>query len=82
MSQAVKLKGFVKHDGQILRFWYALSDSWVACSENIQFVVEDFGRNFIMSMKENRKFAMSKEDKANGKYISNKEPPDFNSGTP
>ena len=39
----------------------------------MQFVTEDCGRDFMMAMKENRKVSLSKQDKANGKYISIKE---------
>jgi DDE superfamily endonuclease len=73
ISKQEHFRTLVKHGSQNLRFRYVLSDSWFACSENMQFVVEDCGRDFIMAMKENRKVALSKEDKANGKYISIKE---------
>lgn len=63
----------VKHGKEHLRFRYLLADSWFACSDNMKFVLEDCGRDFIMAMKENRKVALSKQDKANGKYISIKE---------
>jgi len=39
----------------------------------MKFVVQDCGRDFIMELKENRKMALSKEDKAIGKYVSIKE---------
>lgn len=73
ISKQEHFRELVKHGSQNLRFRYVLSDSWFACSENMQFVVEDCGRDFIMAMKENRKVALSKDDKAKGKYISIKE---------
>ena len=73
VSKQEHFRTLVKHGTQHLRFRYVLADSWFACSENMQFVMEDCGRDFIMALKENRKVALSKEDKANGKYISIKE---------
>lgn len=63
----------INHSHQRLSFRYVLSDSWFACADNMKFVVETCGRDFIMAIKENRKVAVSKEDKALGKYISIKE---------
>lgn len=73
VSKQEHFRTLVKHGTKHLRFRYVLADSWFACSENMRFVLEDCGRDFIMAMKENRKVALSKEDKANGKYISIKE---------
>lgn len=73
VSKQEHFRTLVKHGSQNLRFRYVLADSWFACSDNMRFVLEDCGRDFIMAMKENRKVALSKEDKANGKYISIKE---------
>jgi hypothetical protein len=73
ISKQEHFRTLVKHGSQNLRFGYVLSDSWFTCSKNMQFVVEDCGRDFIMAMKANRKVALSKQDKANGKYISIKE---------
>lgn len=73
ISKQEHFRTLVKHGTQHLQFRYVLADSWFACSENMKFVFEDCGRDFIMAMKENRKVALSKEDKAIGKYISIKE---------
>lgn len=73
ISKQEHFRTLVKYGSRNLMFRYVLSDSWFACSENMQFVLEDCGRDFIIAMKENRKIALSKEDKANGKYISIKE---------
>lgn len=73
VSKQEHFRTLVKHGTQHLRFRYVLADSWFACSDNMQFVTEDCGRDFIMAMKENRKVALSKQDKAKGKYISIKE---------
>lgn len=54
-------------------FSYALSDSWFCNSDNMAFVASKCNNNFIMAMKENRKVALSLEDKKQGKYISIKE---------
>lgn len=73
VSKQEYFRTLVKHGTQHLRFRYILADSWFACADNMRFVMEECGRDFIMAMKENRKVALSKEDKANGKYISIKE---------
>jgi hypothetical protein len=73
ISKQEHFRTLVKHGSQNLRFRYVLSDSWFTCSENMKFVVEDCSRDFIMALKENRKVALNKQDKANGKYISIKE---------
>ncbi|MFT4152548.1 MAG: transposase [Parafilimonas sp.] len=70
MGKQAHFRDLVKHSCDNLRFRYVLSDSWFACAENMQFITEQCGRDFIMAMKENRKVAFSKADKAAGKYIS------------
>jgi len=59
--------------GAQLRFRYVLNDSWFASSENMAYIDQQMDRYFIMAMKDNRKVALSKEDKLAGKYISIKE---------
>jgi hypothetical protein len=73
VSKQEHFRTLVKHGAQHLRFRYVLADIWFACSDNMRFVLEDCGRDFIMAMKENRKVALSKQDKANGKYTNIKE---------
>ncbi len=72
ISKHEYFRDMVKHGSDRLRFKYVLSDSWFACADNMQFVVQ-CGQDFIMAIKENRKVALSKEDKLSGKYISIKE---------
>lgn len=52
-----------------LVFSYILADSWFASAENINFI-DKAQRLFIMPLKSNRKVALSKQDKAQGKYQS------------
>jgi hypothetical protein len=73
VSKQEHFRNLVQHGTGRLRFKYVLSDSWFACADNMQFIVQDCGRNFIMALKENRRVALSKEDKLSGKYISIKE---------
>lgn len=73
VSKQAYFRELLKHGAQHLRFRYVLADSWFTSSDHMQFAVEDCGRDFIMAMKENRKVALSKKDKADGKYISIKE---------
>ena len=72
VSKHEHFRDMVKHSSDRLGFKYVLSDSWFACADNMNFVVQCAG-DFIMAIKENRKVALSKEDKLSGKYISIKE---------
>src|SRR3954471_2208524 len=47
---------------------YVLNDVWYASSENMIYVKEDLGKEFIMSVKTNRKVALSLEHKKRGEY--------------
>jgi hypothetical protein len=51
-------------------FQHVLADIWFASAENMRFVKMDLEKDFIMAVKGNRKVALSKDDKANGKYQS------------
>jgi len=53
-----------------LDFKYVLNDSWFSSSENMNYVYEVCKKHFIMALKENRKVALSKQDKENGVYVS------------
>ena len=61
------LKGCVKNN---LKFKYVLNDVWYASTENMNYVKEEIKRDFIMPLKNNRKIALSKRDKLNGKYVT------------
>jgi hypothetical protein len=41
VSKQEHFRTLVKHGAQHLRFRYVLADSWFACSDNMQFVVEE-----------------------------------------
>ena len=56
-----------------LRFRYVLNDSWFTNAENMQFINAETQSYFVMAMKENRRVALSYEDKLAGRYISIKE---------
>lgn len=66
-------RSLIHRAGSQLRFKYVLNDSWFASAENMSFIDEQMVRYFIMAMKDNRKVALSKEDKLAGNYISIKE---------
>ncbi len=53
-----------------VRFKYVLNDVWFASSDNMMFVKHHLQKEFVMPLKENRKVALSKEDKLNGRYIA------------
>jgi hypothetical protein len=73
VSKQEHFRNLVQHGSERLRFKYVLSDSWFACADNMKFIVQDCGGDFIMALKENRRVALSKEDKLSGKYISIRE---------
>jgi len=52
---------------QIL-FRYVLFDVWFASSENLLFIKHDCEKDVICPIKQNRKIALSLEDKINGQY--------------
>ena len=52
---------------------YVLADSWYCCAANMSFIVHQGGTHFIMACKENRRVALSLEDKKAGRYQSIRE---------
>lgn len=48
---------------------YVLSDIWFASSENMDFIKEDMGLDFVMGVKGNRLVALTKKDADGGKWI-------------
>lgn len=73
ISKHIHFRNLVKRGSEHLRFTYVISDSWFGCADNMDFVVQDCGRHFVMALKDNRRVALSEEDKQAGKYISIKE---------
>ncbi|MHB1685754.1 MAG: IS701 family transposase, partial [Ignavibacteriaceae bacterium] len=53
-----------------IKFKYVLNDVWYASSENMMYIKSELGKDFIMPVKTNRKIALSKKDKLNGKYVT------------
>ena len=51
-----------------IEFSYVLSDVWYAASENMIYIKEELGKEFIMPLKSNRKLALSLPDKERGAY--------------
>jgi|ERR1044072_1629010 hypothetical protein len=51
-----------------LKFRYVLNDSWYASSDNMKFVHLDLNKEFVFAIKENRKVALSQDDKKAGRY--------------
>lgn len=56
-----------KHNQVLFRF--VLSDVWYASAENMMFVKHELQRDFINPLKTNRKVALSREDKQQGRYV-------------
>lgn len=53
-----------------LPFRYVLADSWFSSTENMVYLKNELGTDFIFALKENRKVALSQEDKLAGRYYS------------
>jgi len=53
-----------------IKFRYVLNDVWYASSENMMYTKEELKKDFIMPIKTNRKIALNKKDKLNGKYVT------------
>jgi hypothetical protein len=51
-----------------VQFRLVLNDVWFASSENMIFVKHTLKKEFVMPIKENRKMALSVEDKQRGRY--------------
>jgi hypothetical protein len=51
-----------------IEFGYVLSDVWYASSENMRYIKEDLGKEFVMPLKTNRNVALSLEHKNRGEY--------------
>jgi len=49
-------------------FRYVISDVWYSSAENMMFVKKNIERDFVMPLKSNRKVALNKTDKLNGRY--------------
>lgn len=56
-----------------INFKYALADVWFASVENMKYVRLDLEKHFIMPLKENRKIALSEDNKKTGKFVSIKD---------
>lgn len=56
----------VKHQ---ICFAYVLADIWFASAENMNFIKQEQQQEFILALKENRKVALSQEDKLHGRYL-------------
>ena len=51
-----------------LRFSYVLNDVWYASSDNMMFIKHSLKKQFVMPLKQNRKVALTLEQKQKGQY--------------
>ena len=51
-------------------FKYVLNDSWFSSAQNMSYIVKTCQSDFIMAIKDNRKVALSEQDKKEGKYVN------------
>jgi hypothetical protein len=52
-----------------IRFQYVLTDVWFACAENMEFIHHQVHKHFVRPLKTNRKVALSRQEKQQGKYV-------------
>jgi hypothetical protein len=50
-------------------FRYVLNDVWYASADNMKWVKDELHKDFIMPLKSNRKVALSRADKQQGRYV-------------
>ena len=60
----------ILHFHNQLKYRYVLFDKWFASVENLVFINDVLKKKFVCPLKKNRKVALSKEEKDNGKYVS------------
>lgn len=51
-------------------FRYVLADTWFASAENMAFIKQKKGKEFVFPLKSNRKVALSREDKDKKRFVS------------
>jgi hypothetical protein len=51
-------------------FKYVLADIWFSSAKNMSFIKRECKHDFILAIKENRKVALSEQDKKNGIYVN------------
>lgn len=51
-------------------FRYVLADTWFSCADNMLFIKQKLGKDFIMPLKSNRKVALSGQAKQRGQWVA------------
>lgn len=51
-----------------IRFRYVVCDSWYAAADNMKYIKHAVKKDFLMPLKDNRKVALSLEEKQHGRY--------------
>ena len=62
-------------------FRYVLADVWFASAENMMFIKHEVKKDFVMPVKTNRRIALSRDNKRQGKYVR-ADKTDFRTDTP
>lgn len=52
-----------------LKYRYVLADSWFSAKENLAFIRQRLDKHFVVALKANRTVALSKKDKAQGRFV-------------
>jgi hypothetical protein len=68
ISKHEQFRSLIKEAGWKMPIEYVLADTWYSCAENMNYIVNQVGTHFILGCKENRRIALSLEDKKVGRY--------------
>jgi hypothetical protein len=60
--------GICTHDNKI-SYKYVLTDIWFSSKENMNFIINDLSKEFIMAIKGNRNCALSPSDRSDGNFV-------------
>lgn len=69
-NEIMRDKLMILHFNNQLKYRYILMDKWFASVENLVFIHDKLNKKFVCPLKNNRKVALSSEDKNSGKYVS------------
>jgi hypothetical protein len=53
-----------------LRFKYVVNDIWFSSKDNMNWIKQELGKEFVMAVKDNRLVALSEQDKQQGRFVA------------
>lgn len=67
-SKNEHFRAMLKIAQQQVKYRYVLGDSWFSSAENFNFITNELHRHFVMAVECSRTVALSKKDRADGKF--------------